>query len=187
MKKIDLTGQRFGKLTVLGLIKPLNKNNRCLYWKCKCECGNEKNIQGGHLRSGHTNSCGCSWYEFGKQRKSWKGHGEIPSTYFTRLLSGAKKRKHPFNITIEYLWKLFLKQERKCALSGLPLDFTYGRNHHHKGTASVDRIDSTKGYIENNVQWVHKDINWMKQDYSNEYFLKLCNIINEYKKYENFK
>ena len=144
---------------------------------CKCDCGKEKRVQAVHLKSGHTQSCGCAWYEFGKTRISWKGCGDMPSAHFKRILNGAKKRKIPFNINIKYVWDLYLKQNKKCALSGLPLDFSYGRNCHHKGTASLDRIDSTKGYVKNNVQWVHKDINWMKQDYSNDYFIQMCKLI----------
>lgn len=53
-------------------------------------------------------------------------------------------------------------------------------------TASLDRIDSSKGYLENNVQWVHKDINWMKQDYSHEEFLQYCKLIYENKKLNEY-
>ena len=54
---IDLTGKRFGRLTV---IKEFGKDdaNR-LRWLCKCDCGNEHITRGENLRSGKTNSCGC--------------------------------------------------------------------------------------------------------------------------------
>lgn len=42
---------------------------------------------------------------------------------------------------------------------------------------SLDRIDSNKGYVEGNVQWVHKDVNMMKQSYSNERFIGICCMI----------
>ena len=44
-------------------------------------------------------------------------------------------------------------------------------------TASLDRIDSSKGYTKNNVQWLHKDINIMKRDFPEEKFLFLCKQI----------
>ena len=44
-------------------------------------------------------------------------------------------------------------------------------------TASLDRIDSSLGYVKNNVQWVHKDINKMKQELNENYFKNLCKII----------
>ena len=55
--KIDLVGQKFGKLTVLYEIK--EKENYETIWHCKCDCGNECNILGKSLKSGNTKSCGC--------------------------------------------------------------------------------------------------------------------------------
>ena len=49
-------------------------------------------------------------------------------------------------------------------------------------TASLDRIDNTKGYTQDNVQWVHKDINRIKSDLSQEYFLTLCKTVVDWNK-----
>ena len=46
-----------------------------------------------------------------------------------------------------------------------------------KFTASLDRIDSKLGYELNNIQWVHKDINMMKQAYTNNYFIEHCKLV----------
>ena len=55
---IDLTGQQFGRLTVLE--KDLTvKKGKPIKWICRCECGNIKSIQGTNLRNGSTKSCGC--------------------------------------------------------------------------------------------------------------------------------
>ena len=43
--------------------------------------------------------------------------------------------------------------------------------------ASLDRIDSSKGYIEGNVQWVHQNINMMKNKFDNQYFIEMCKLI----------
>lgn len=56
-KFIDLTGQKFGKLTV-DKYKGKNKHNQSI-WLCKCQCGNNKIIVGTSLRNGSTRSCGC--------------------------------------------------------------------------------------------------------------------------------
>lgn len=53
---IDLTGKRFGKLEVLGRAE--NKGKRTI-WRCRCDCGNEKDVGAWDLRSGSTKSCGC--------------------------------------------------------------------------------------------------------------------------------
>lgn len=59
-KLIDLTGKRFGKLTVI--CRSENKNNKAM-WMCQCDCGNKKIISGHHLRDGSTKSCGCLYSE----------------------------------------------------------------------------------------------------------------------------
>lgn len=55
-KKIDLTGQRYGRLTVLAPVE--NAGNKTV-WLCRCDCGMEIMVRTQHLRSGHTKSCGC--------------------------------------------------------------------------------------------------------------------------------
>lgn len=65
-KFIDLTGQTFGRLTVL---EKLDKRGREWYWKCKCECGNFCEIRGVSLREGYTKSCGCLKKESDKKPK----------------------------------------------------------------------------------------------------------------------
>jgi len=54
---IDLTGQRFIRLLVIKRVENNEYGKPC--WLCKCDCGNSKIVQGGHLRSGNTQSCGC--------------------------------------------------------------------------------------------------------------------------------
>lgn len=55
-KKLDLTGQRFGKLTVTG---PADNIGNRTAWLCRCDCGRETVVRTLHLRSGHVSSCGC--------------------------------------------------------------------------------------------------------------------------------
>lgn len=57
----DLTGQKFGRLTVLGVDhkKPNNHGGTVIYWLCRCDCGNEVVVLGGSLKRGNTKSCGC--------------------------------------------------------------------------------------------------------------------------------
>ncbi len=55
-KKLDLTGQRYGKLTVL---RPAENIGSKTAWWCRCDCGKETVVKTCRLRSGHTSSCGC--------------------------------------------------------------------------------------------------------------------------------
>ena len=56
-KLIDLTGQRFGRLTVISRDCEIIKQGT--YWICQCECGQKKSVKGSHLKSGSIASCGC--------------------------------------------------------------------------------------------------------------------------------
>ena len=77
---------------------------------------------------------------------------------------------------MEQAWQLFENQEHRCALSGLLLNFPKDRNP-HGGTASLDRIDSDGDYTLDNVQWVHKDINKLKNAFNQSYFIELCKAV----------
>lgn len=70
-KAEDLTGQRFGRLTV---IRRDDSRKKAAYWLCVCDCGNEKVVQSCHLRSGATVSCGCLHME-NAFKSNWSTHG----------------------------------------------------------------------------------------------------------------
>ena len=68
--------------------------------------------------------------------------------------------------------------ECKCGGIKFAYFFTKGGNDwDHENTASLDRIDSSKGYVKDNVQWVHKDINRMKWNFPQDKFVKLCSFV----------
>lgn len=186
MRLYNLVGKKFGKLTVIKRagITPAQH----ITWLCKCDCGNKVIRTGTSIRRSKFSSCGC-WSRFGKNSPHWEGVGEISAGWFYNITSRAifkrKSRneiKDKINITIEYVWKLFLKQNKRCALSGEILTFPKLNTNveFKKSTASLDRIDSSKGYVKGNVQWVHKDVNIMKNIYNEKYFINMCRKIAEY-------
>lgn len=130
-----------------------------------------------HLKRG---SCRCRKCKALEDARKF-GHGEIRQHHWYCIKKGAEKRKIEFSVSIDYAWNLFLSQNRRCTLSGLPLLFARTRKSHAVGetTASLDRIDSTKGYVEGNVQWVHKWINLMKNDFTTEEFVHYCKLVVE--------
>ena len=76
--------------------------------------------------------------------------------------------------------KILIQQNYKCSLSGVDLFFhKKGRKNRSTGTISLDRIDSSKGYIKGNVQWVHKTINKIKLKLSNSEFKYWCKLVAE--------
>jgi hypothetical protein len=180
----NLIGLSFNKLTVIQ--KASSNRQGCLTWLCICECGNKVTLSSDHLtrKTNPVKSCGCYKKAYkGKNHIQWNGFEEISGNWWYNHVIRERKnkirQKVPVNITIEFAWNLFLKQNKKCNLSGLDLVIS---NNNNLNTASVDRIDSSKGYEEDNVQWVHKHVNFMKRTYSNEYFIQICKHIAEFKK-----
>lgn len=172
----DMTGKTYGKFTVIRKVK--NEKGTTAKWLCKCDCGKEKEILRTSLVSGATRSCGCLHRE-----SCFKGHNDLSKSYWNRIQKGAQKRNLEFNITIEYIWDLYIKQGKRCNLSDLDiLIVTNYTKEHHLHTASLDRIDNNQGYIVGNVQWVHRDINIMKKTHSEDYFIELCHAVAETRK-----
>lgn len=164
---LDNIGQKFGCLTVLSYLGIKQNKSFVL---CKCDCGIQKPVRWSHISSGTIKSCGCI------QKSGFKG---IKGDFLYRIRNSAKKRQIDWNITNEYIWNLYLYQNKKCALSGICIDFTKYCNdsiENIEQTASLDRIDSNLGYVENNVQWVHKDVNIMKKNFNESIFLYFINL-----------
>lgn len=83
-------------------------------------------------------------------------------------------------MSMEYAWDLFLHQDRRCALSDELLVFMPTYLRRKEQTASLDRINSSVGYIPSNIQWVHKDVNRMKNNLTPERFLQLCKAVGDH-------
>lgn len=175
----DLTNQTFNYLTAIHTIpKPEHVKSKQLgtWWLCKCECGNERIVRSRELLAGETKSCGCK-NQF-TSSANFKGVGRVSQTFFSKMVWGAKKRNLEVGVTKQFLWELFEKQKGTCYFSGLIIELN-PRDSGVETTASIDRLDSTKGYVEDNVVWVHKNINVMKNVYEISYFTYLCNLVAE--------
>lgn len=174
-RKNNLIGKKFGKLKVLN-ISSKRKSIRYRYWVCICDCGTVKSIRSTHLTQGNVKSCGCDHHKRGKENCHWRGYQDIPSHIFSGIRIQAKNRNIPFKITIKQMWNIFRKQKGKCALSGMRLYFN-SSSRTKDGNASLDRVDSSRGYSLNNIQWVDKNINKMKNCLSEEQFLNFCKSV----------
>lgn len=106
-------------------------------------------------------------------------YNDIRLSWFTKMQNQSSLRGLKWDLTIEQLWDIYNSQNKKCALSGVDIGWNSKGQIH---TVSIDRIDSSKGYVFNNIQLVHKDINFMKQQFEQEYFIDMCNKIATWRK-----
>ena len=157
------SGQIFGILT---LIKPngKTKHDGGTQWLCKCSCGNSVIVPQSRLKNKRVKSCGC-WRKR-KQNHRWKGYCGISGARVSEIKLRAKKKHLKFNLNAKFLWELYIKQDRKCAITGVYIDLDTD--------GSLDRIDSSKGYTTDNIWWVRKNINKIKLDFSLKDFVSLC-------------
>lgn len=99
---------------------------------------------------------------------------QIPKRIINQIKVHAKSKNRICNITEEDIYNTWIKQNKKCALSGIYVQF---HNIPKLSTASVDRIDCKKHYTLDNIQILHKDINLSKRIYTDEYYIYLCKLV----------
>jgi hypothetical protein len=137
-KKLELLGQRFGKLTVME--ESSSRRGKSM-WKCSCTCGNEKMIRGFDLTRGKSTSCGsCGSFATNMEPRRH-------AIYITYKRC-AKERGYEFNITSEQ-FKALTKQP--CIYCGAqPVENHKGGYKDPIKFNGIDRKDNTKGYEEDN-------------------------------------
>lgn len=144
-------------------------DNSTAYYKVKCDCGKEQFLRPTDLKSKtkYFQCQSCAQKERAIKTTINNGRiGDLTLTEYTRLKRSAEKRGYVFEVSIDYLWNLFQEQKQICAITG---DFIPSIKE-----ASLDRIDSTKGYIEGNVQWVTQQANLSKHIMTMEQLYEFC-------------
>lgn len=155
-KRIDITGQKFGDLTVVNL-DSINKHGEVM-WKCLCKCGKTSITNGSRLRQGHTKSCGCLKRRVIGDRSRTHGMSKTPEfIMYYDACKRSKKRGLPINISPKDI-----KIPKVCPVLGIPLVSGFGIKSGN--TPSLDCIDPSLGYIKGNIQVVSWRFNKFKAD-----------------------
>jgi len=156
-------------------------------------CGDEQNVDEFHAdkyaKDGLQSECKTC-----RKKISYKWESSLNgniSVLYKDLVHNAKKKRTKninVNITKQDILNLYNKQNRRCALSGYKMTHTGRLRKKQKCrimnyyNISVDRIDSNKGYVVDNIQLVCAFINRAKMDLPDSDFIKLCHDISKYQK-----
>lgn len=152
----DLSGRRFGRLTVIKREVKSNVKNKKPYWLCRCDCGNKKIIKATELKNGKTQSCGCLKIE--KIKESNTKHGMKGTRFYTIWQDMKARCNYVKNDNYKYYgargikvceeWNLFDNFMNDMYDSYLEFERING-----KDSATLDRIDFNKGYYKDNCKW----------------------------------
>lgn len=145
-------------------------------WLCKCKCGKIKQVRNSSLLYNGTKDCGCSRTQ-ALYNRNWSGYKGLSGRYWSSVIKHATKRNIKVNIDIKEAWEQFVKQNGRCALTGLPITLISEVKKRSQQTASLDRIDSKLGYEVNNIQWTHKEVNIMKNQLNESKFIEYCKLV----------
>jgi hypothetical protein len=179
LKRDNIEGIKFGKLTAIKFNGEYKRGNRV--WICKCDCGNYTTTITATLKRGDKVSCGCS-RKAGMSNIHARPTGESSKNrLFNNYIQGAKRRNLLFDIDKEYFFELTKKNCHYCGIQ--PFRSTKGINKNGNGHIlynGIDRKEPNLGYTKDNSVSCCKNCNYAKGTMTylefNQYIERLINF-----------
>jgi len=168
-------GSRFGSVVIVDYA--YHSGGRP-YLIIQCDCGVRRSVSSSEVKRGNYQTCKLCDRSVRRNHWSWKGIGDMSSETYRQWLNSAKERGLEFTVDKEYVYSVFLRQNKKCAITGV--DLTFGGVGNTGRTASLDRIDNNSGYVHGNVQFIHRTINYMRADMDIGDFLSICKMVTDH-------
>lgn len=148
-KFIDLTGNTYGRLTIVSLV-PREKGEPTR-WNCICSCGNEYVGLGSSIKHGNTTSCGCAKREALLKRNETHGLSDLPEYSVWKDIKKRCYNKNNARFKNYALKGITVGEE---FINDFPAWLDYvGRRPDDGQRWSIGRIDNNKGYVRGNMEW----------------------------------